>query len=448
MFGWPIVALALFTVLSPRRAVCTGVTIGWLFLPMASYHFSGLPDLTKAAVVSGSLVAGAAAFDSARFATLRFCVTDMAALVWLSVPLASAAANGMGLQAGLSGAANQSITWGLPYLLGRLYFTDADGLRDLALCFVVGGVVYAPLVLLEARLSPQLHGWVYGYHQHVFAQTRRGDGFRPTVFMQHGLAVAMYMGTAAVCSIWLSYVRAVRFFWVIPAWFVAVSLFAIAASCRSTYALILMVVGTMTLAASRILSTKLILMALITIAPIYMVARVSGSWNGEELMDAAALMDEGRESSLAVRLASEQTLLNWTRGSVVLGHGLLGDLFATDPTERGVFLADSLWIITLGKHGIVGIASLFAILLFPPLRLLCLQSSRTLFSKSLAGAFVLSLSLVLFALDALMNAMFNPMILAAAGGLAAFRIVPDPAHVSHAALADRDALLTSSAYRH
>ena len=32
---------------------------------------------------------------------------------------------------------------------------------------------------------------IYGFHQHMFAQTMRDGGFRPMVFMAHGLALAM-----------------------------------------------------------------------------------------------------------------------------------------------------------------------------------------------------------------------------------------------------------------
>ena len=59
--------------------------------------------------------------------------------------------------------------------------------------FVLGGLIYVPLCLFEVRMSPQLHNMVYGFAQHSFGQTVRGGGWRPMVFMQHGLAVGLFM---------------------------------------------------------------------------------------------------------------------------------------------------------------------------------------------------------------------------------------------------------------
>ena len=56
--------------------------------------------------------------------------------------------------------------------------------------------------MFEARLSPQLHSRLYGFTQHDFLQTVRGDyTYRPMVFMQHGLAVAMFLGMATVVGV-------------------------------------------------------------------------------------------------------------------------------------------------------------------------------------------------------------------------------------------------------
>jgi hypothetical protein len=57
----------------------------------------------------------------------------------------------------------------IPFYLGAALFNERDTLRDLMKAFVVGGLVYLPLVVFELRASPQLHAWVYGYHQHSVA---------------------------------------------------------------------------------------------------------------------------------------------------------------------------------------------------------------------------------------------------------------------------------------
>lgn len=59
-------------------------------------------------------------------------------------------------------------------------------------------------MLYEVRLSPQLHRIFYGYFPHSFAQQVRGGGFRPVVFLQHGLWVAFFamMMTVVTFALW------------------------------------------------------------------------------------------------------------------------------------------------------------------------------------------------------------------------------------------------------
>ena len=103
---------------------------------------------------------------------------------------------------------NQTVTWGIPYFLGRIYFNDLQGLRELSVAIFIGGLIYVPFCLYEIRFSPQLHRLLYGYHQHDFSQTFRFGGYRPMVFMQHGLMVGMWMGMATLAGIWLAWTGA------------------------------------------------------------------------------------------------------------------------------------------------------------------------------------------------------------------------------------------------
>ncbi len=81
----------------------------------------------------------------------------------------------------------------LPFVVGQLVFRTERDTRDLLEVLSTCGLVYLPLCLLEMRFSPQLSTWIYGYFPHAFEQTRRGTGFRPVVFMNHGLSVASFL---------------------------------------------------------------------------------------------------------------------------------------------------------------------------------------------------------------------------------------------------------------
>jgi hypothetical protein len=429
IFGWPLVVLVLFTVLPPRRAIIVGMLGAWLFLPMAGYQFAGLPDITKMTVTSMGIFLGAIIFDPGRFAHLRWHWTDLAIIGWVSVPLPAALSSGYGAYEGVSGILNQLVAWGLPYAIGRLYFSDLEGLRELALGIFIGGLVYVPFVLFEVKMSPQLHTWIYGFHQHSFGQTKRMGGWRPTVFMQHGLAVAMFMGTTAVCGLWMWNAGRKRILQLgqigLPMWALALGLFTVAALCRSAYALILMVAGTIALFAGRLLNTRLILAGMLAIAPLYVTARTVGGWDAQQLRDIAAIMGAERDGSLALRLDSEDSLWRWIRSDALLGRGRLAGLIVHGQDEFGRFVPDGLWLIALGKYGLVGLVSMFGVLLLPPAVYVWRHRARELVAPQMAGATALMLVLILYAMDNLLNAMVNPVYLLAAGGLAVCRAGAD-----------------------
>src|SRR5690606_24521888 len=176
---------------------------GWLFLPMAGYEFAGMPGFGKIEAASYGALIGVLLFDSSRLGRFRLSWIDLPMIMWCLVPMASSVTNGLGAYDGASAVWSQSVMWGVPYLIGRLYFSDLEGLQVLAKAMVVGGLLYVPLCLLEIRMSPRLHIWVYGFHQHVWRQSHAFGGWRPTVFMQHGLAVGMWMTVVSLLAIWL-----------------------------------------------------------------------------------------------------------------------------------------------------------------------------------------------------------------------------------------------------
>ncbi len=421
LYGWPAVVLILFTVMPPKRAVIVGMLGSWMFLPMAGYQISGLPDITKMSITCVTVCVAALMFDTGRFARLRWSAMDFAMLAWIVVPLLSSVSAGYGAYDGFSGMLNQFVSWGMPYIIGRLYFNELSGLRELAIGIFVGGLVYVPFVLFEARMSPQLHTWIYGFHQHVFAQSKRGGGWRPTVFMQHGLAVAMFMGTAAVCGMWLWRAGRLRNLASVPTWLLSLGLFVTAAACRSMFALMLMLLGTTVLFVTRTTGIRLWIMIMIAICPVYATVRTTGVWDAGALREWASSLGEDRLGSLDTRLRSEDTLLRAVKQNLLFGGAHLEYVFTEARISGDQFISDGLWIITLGKYGVVGLVSLFGVLLGPP----ALFFFRNRFSEVnrplSAGAAVLACVLILYAIDNLLNAMVNPIYLLASGGLVVVR---------------------------
>jgi hypothetical protein len=88
----------------------------------------------------------------------------------------------------------------LPFYLGAAMFRTSRDLRVLLTTMVVASLLNYLLQFVELILSPQLHRWVYGFHQHGFSQTVRDGGYRPMVFMALGLAVALFTSLTVVAE--------------------------------------------------------------------------------------------------------------------------------------------------------------------------------------------------------------------------------------------------------
>ena len=81
----------------------------------------------------------------------------------------------------------------LPFTLGiQLIKTSEDQIQLLKL-IVLAGLLYSVLIIFEIRMSPQLHKWIYGFFPHTWGQQVRYGGFRPVVFLGHGLWVSIFI---------------------------------------------------------------------------------------------------------------------------------------------------------------------------------------------------------------------------------------------------------------
>lgn len=417
LFGWPLVVLGLFAALPTRRAVIAAFLFAWLFLPMASYAIEGLPNYTKTSATSYAVLLGVLLFDSARMMRLRPSWVDLPMAVWCVVPLATSLTNGLGAYDGVSSVVGQVVAWGVPWFIGRLYFSDLDGLRELAIGIFIGGLVYVPLCLYEIRMSPQLHDMVYGYHQHSFAQTKRFGGWRPTVFMQHGLAVGFWMASASLAGVWLwrsgvlRHIRGVSMSILVP------MLVATTILCKSAGALALLAGGAGVLFATRWTRSP-VWLALLIAAPVgYMAVRSTGEWSGRPLIAIAEMISDERAGSLQMRLDNEDLLAEKAWDRPAFGWGAWGRNRVYDEQGRDLTTTDGLWIITFGQRGLIGLAALYLMLLLPAVLMVTQLPAAAWSSIDGAPAAAVAVLLVLFVCDSLFNAMPNPLYVLAAGGL-------------------------------
>ena len=418
MFLWGPIVVLLFAVLRPRRAVIVGFLAAWLFLPMTSYEIPGLPDYTKAAATSVCVLIGAMLFDMQRLLQFRFRWFDIPMAIWCAVPFAASIANSHGFYDGASGVLIQLFTWGIPYFLGRTYFTDFESLQELAIGIFIGGLVYMPLCWFEIRMSPQLHRMFYGEYQHAFEQTKRFAGWRPMVFMRHGLMVSSWMAAASLLGFWMWYTGAVRRIRGVSIGWPLTLLVLTTILCKSIGAILLMVAGMLLLVSTHALRSAILVGLLFLIPPTYIAVRTTQSWDGTQAVKAVQSVSEERAYSLGTRFHNEDMLIARAFEKPVMGWGRWGDHRVLDDVGKDISITDGFWIITFGRYGLVGLISAFTAIMFMSVRIWQHCRGATWTQPHLAPAVAMAVVLLMFSIDCLPNSMVNPIFLLCAGAIA------------------------------
>jgi hypothetical protein len=409
MFGWIPLCLGLPLFMPLRHAILAGYLVGWLFLPQAGYPIGGLPDYTRMTAVNAGMLLCILLKDPKGLFTIRPRIWDLPMLVWCLCPLPTSLTNGLGAYDGFSGVLEVLLTWGVPYWIGRAYFSNWQSMRLLAIVVFVGGLIYMPLCLWETRMSPQLHRTLYGFHATPFHTVWRLGGYRPMMFLQHGIAVGLWMCTTAVTGFWLWRSGSVRRVMNVSMTWLAPSLMITAVLCRSMNALALSVLGLGALLAARLLRVRLALLALFLLPALYVTLRASRLWYPDSLVRIAERIDPERSKSLQGRLKQEEVLLDKAWRRPLFGWGSWGRNRMYDDVGESVTATDSQWIIVFGQQGLVGLISLGLCFAVPAILLWWRLKLDDWWSPRAAPAAVLAVCLTMYACDRLMNAMPNPI---------------------------------------
>ena len=424
MILWLPIILYLFAKFPPRKAVIMAFLGGLLFLPRrAGFALPLIPDYGGMVATCYGIFIGILIYDAQIFSKFKLKWIDLPIILFGISPIFSSLTNELGFYDGLNACLDRTFEWGMPYFLGRLYLNNFIGLRDLSISIVKAGLLYTPLCLYEVRMSPQLHSMVYGYFPHSFGQTIRLGGWRPQVFMQHGLMVGLFMMTATLIAIWLWQAKVVEKIWRIPIEWVSIILLITFILLKSTGAYVLMLVGLIILFCAKSIRTSLPLLLLMFAIVAYLAIAVSGNFNGENLVSFASdNISPERAQSLEYRFDNEEILGDRAREKILFGWGGWGRNRVLEENWAGQFVdistPDSFWIIVFGTNGLMGLVSVFTSFLFPVLyfsqwRYLV----KTWFHPQIASAAVLGVCLILFVVDSLLNSMFNPIFPLIAGGL-------------------------------
>lgn len=441
LFSWPLVAVVLFAGQSPARALSLAVVVGYLLLPeRTGVNFPMIPAINKVLVIN--LTAAVVVYFALRRERLaagapppgpagraRWIFRGLIALTLLT-PFLTVLTNAEPVIAGpryidgirLYDAVSLMVSAAImivPFLLGMWVLGRPEAQAELLRVLVLAACAYAVLVLFEVRMSPQLHNWVYGFFPHSFVQHMRGGGFRPMVFLGHGLAVGIFLCTAvlAACALWRQALRdgAPAAPWMVAALWLLVTLLLSRNLGATALALLfapLILFGTPRL---QVLVAAVVAAVVLT----YPMLRGAGLVPVESIHAAARSISEDRAGSLQFRFDHEDALLARANEKPLAGWGSWGRNRIYDPdTGRDLSVTDGLWVITIGQFGWLGYLAQFGLLTVPVLVLVV----RFRYIRVIHASAGLTVMVASYLLDLIPNAGLGPLLQAFAGAVAAVSV--------------------------
>jgi hypothetical protein len=446
--AWVVVCVVLFGRRPGPDAAVIALVGGWALLPTGRYpasvfvepagtggsmHSLALPVdplINKATTIGLGCLAGVLLFDWPAVRRLRPAWVDLPILAWCLVPFASALANGLPATEGLRQTRYLVLTWGVPYLLGRVFLTDPVALRRFPLALVLAGLLYLPLCLVEFVLGPFLYTTVYGPHPYQLVGAERYLGSRPMVFLEGGNQLGMWIASAAVSAAWLWRAGRITAFAGLSAGAVTAALVSANFLFQSLTAVVVMLVSlafllvlgqkwSVRMGSRRAWMIALFLLGMVVCVAAFGLAR-RASDPGFRALVRGAFQSIGKES-FTWRLARYEEQFSETKMTKIAQRPILGwsrpDWSASADHTLHDPIGTGLWFHTLGRFGLLGLASSTAVLLWPVVRVLRRLPARSW--RAPAGS-VLLLTALLLAInlaDSLLNSTWLLPLVAGAGGL-------------------------------
>ena len=427
LYAWPVLAAVLFRAVPLNRAIISSALVGYLLLPSAvPIALVGLPDLGKNHVVMIGIIATylghrrpglvSALPRTSVFVmavALACCVlttlTNSDALIKPDFPVP-----GLTMYDALGKTFENILTIAV-VIIGAKALGHSEDHRQFLLLLGTAMLLYSVPILLELRISPQLHRWVYGLHPFSFDQQVRGGGYRANVFMPHGLTLAVFLasGTAALMALRRS---PERIFGAGPRlgsfylWIVLLFQKSLGALC----------IGSLMILALLLRPRKQVVLAAAVAAFFlaYPMIRGANAVPVNWINGIVAGYSAERSGSFETRLVNEDQLLAKANKRPWFGWGGWGRSRIYDQnTGADISITDGYWIIVFGFSGWVGYLSHFGLVCVP---LLGLVRHRRQVSAETAG---LALILAANLLDMIPNSSVTPLTWLIGGALTGATVV-------------------------
>lgn len=452
VFSWPLAVYLLFRYMPRTEALAWSILAGYLLLPtragvdlplMPTIDKDSIPAVSAALMLAfgmgaakvGGLHSGKAVGNDGSGERWRMGPYLPLVLLLVASPIITVFSNpeplvygplvlpGMQPYDAISIISRLALV-ALPFLLGMRYLASPESHVALLKVIVTGLLIYSLAILFEIRMSPQLNVMFYGFFPHEFLQHMRPGGFRPVVFLHHGLwlAIVVAMAVIAACALWRQRLfegaRAGQWafagLYLLLVLFLSNSLGALAIAVLFAPAVLLLGSRGQILFAGAIAFTVLL----------YPILRSADVIPVDRIMALAERVSVERAASLQFRLDNEDALGAWAAQKPLAGWGTWGRNQLFDPeTGRTTSTTDGVWIIVIGSYGWLGYIAQFGLLTLPTL-MLAFGRRSALVTPATAG---LSLVMAVNLLDLLPNATLTPITWMVGGALAGFCLYRAPA---------------------
>lgn len=443
LLGWIPISLYLFYRYPMRIAILLVFVGGWAVLPTANFVPSPDPFpywilgagiaanyfLTKATVLGFVGLLGLLLFDRGSVRRLTLTFWDIPMIMWCIVPLLSTIANPVPFGAGIRGEVYQLLAWGVPYLLGRIYFSDTDSLRLAAQAFVIAGLCYIPICLVEIKTGPQLYAHIYGYLPFQWIGAKRYIGYRPVGLLEGGNQLGIWMATSALIAVWLWAKRIVSHILGIPIAWVAVSLFVTTLLCQSGGSILLLLALLPFVFVSHKTFPRVVAVMLIAGIFTFGLLRLANVIHLQTLVNhnavahfAADFLKKIGRGSFGWRLWQDEVHVNIALRKPLLGYG------EWDWWRLGSLRPWGLWLLVFGMYGSFGLLALESFQLAPVIRVVWFSLARSDI-EYLNLRHALAAAILMTAVDNLLNSSMILPLLLIIGGMSTWESAGEEVHV-------------------
>ena len=449
LYAWAVVVVVLFRKLPLQKALIWSIVGGYLFLPSEHFVFYDLPLLPSinklfipsvAALVmclimmrqhanpSPGQLAGRHVLPAlgtvnpgwlprskvGRVLTIAFIVGAVMSVLTNGDPIYYPGNLVMPAQRPYDIFSNM-LYWGvlfLPMLLGRKFLSDPEGHKLLLWVLCMGGLIYTVPMLYEMRMSPQINNMLYGFFPNGWTQHWRAGGWRPIVFLNHGLLVGIYMAMAVIAAATLTRVStggAKLGYAALTIWLLIVLVLS-----RNLGALTLAIVLTPLVLFTPVRIQLMFAAIVAALVMLYPMLRGADLVPVDQVVAFFEGVDPDRAGSLEFRFHHEKLILDHANERPFFGwSGWSRWRVIDEETGRDLTVADGFWVITISESGWVGYIARFGLFCLPII-LFFLRRKKMGVDAITAG---LALAVLANLFDLLPNDSSTPVLFLAVGAL-------------------------------